>query len=93
MHGELVSRNVTVNGHRTSLRLERATWEALEEIAANEGKSIHEVCSMVEDLRRGSSRTAAVRAFIVTYYRTAATNAGASFSGVIASILPVAGGG
>ncbi len=72
----LISRNVTIKGRRTSLRLEHEAWDALEEICLREGKSIHQVCTMVEKRRSISNRTAAVRAFILIYYMAAATEAG-----------------
>ena len=84
----LLSRNVTINGHRTSVRLEQASWEAIEEICSSEGVSLHELCSMIEGQRNGSSRTSAVRAFIVTYFRTAATDQGLELAGTASSILP-----
>lgn len=72
MQSKLISRNVTVNGRRTSLRLENATWGALDQICECEKISVHELCSMIEGVRYGSSRTSTVRAFIVTYFRLAA---------------------
>ena len=36
----LVSRNVRVDGHRTSVRLEPDMWEALRDICSREGVSI-----------------------------------------------------
>lgn len=72
----LVSRNVTVDGHRTSLRLEQDVWDALEEVCNREGLSLHEVCTHVERRRSGSSRTAAVRAFVLGYFREAASDSG-----------------
>lgn len=76
MNSRLQSRNVTVDGHRTSLRLEQDVWEALEEICEREDMSVHEVCTLIEQRRTGSSRTAAVRAFILGYYREAASDTG-----------------
>ncbi|MBC8267802.1 MAG: ribbon-helix-helix domain-containing protein [Rhodospirillaceae bacterium] len=72
----LVSRNVTIKGHRTSLRMERETWDALAEICLREDQSIHQVCTHVEERRKVSNRTSAVRAFIIMYYRAAATEDG-----------------
>ncbi|MBT4935033.1 MAG: ribbon-helix-helix domain-containing protein [Rhodospirillaceae bacterium] len=72
----LVSRNVTIKGHRTSLRMEQETWDALAEICQREDQSIHQVCTQVEERRQVSNRTSAVRAFIITYYRAAATEDG-----------------
>jgi predicted DNA-binding ribbon-helix-helix protein len=76
MQSKLISRNVTVNGRRTSLRLESATWEALDQICECEKATVHELCSMIESVRFGSSRTSTVRAFIVTYFRLAANRSG-----------------
>lgn len=81
MNSRLQSRNVTVDGHRTSLRLEQDVWEALEEICAREDMSVHEVCTLIERSRTGSSRTAAVRAFILGYFREAASDAGHARAG------------
>ncbi len=77
MTNSLISKNVTVNGRRTSLRLERASWLALEDICKFENLTLHVLCSMIEQQRQGSSRTSAVRAFIVSYFRKAAIDAGA----------------
>jgi len=76
MNSRLQSRNVTVDGHRTSLRLEQDVWNALEEICTREDMSVHEICSLIEQRRKGSSRTAAVRAFILGYFREAASDTG-----------------
>ena len=81
IQSRLQSRNVTVDGHRTSLRLETDVWDALEEICVRETLSVHEVCTLVEQRRTGSSRTAAVRAFILGYYREAASDTGHSRAG------------
>lgn len=42
----LVSRNVTVLGRRTSVRLEPEMWAALRDIAAREKCRIHDICSL-----------------------------------------------
>ena len=72
----LQSRNVTVGGHRTSLRLEQDVWSALEEVCSREGLNVHELCTRIEARRTGSSRTAAVRAFVLGYFREAASDTG-----------------
>src|SRR4051794_5372183 len=70
----LVSGNVTIAGHRTSLRLEPEMWDALKDVCSRERLSIHVVCTMIDARRQdGTSLTAAVRSFMVTYYRGAAT--------------------
>ncbi len=80
MPNKLRSRNVTIKGHRTSLRLEEEFWDGLSDICEREGLSVHELCSLIDLRRHGSSRTSAVRAFIVTYFRVVAGNSGAGDS-------------
>ena len=63
-----IIKNVTVNNRRTSLRLERASWLALEDICQFESLSLHELCSLVERQRYGSSRTSVICAFVVSYF-------------------------
>lgn len=87
MDNQLLSRNVTIDGHRTSLRLEKVSWEALDDICRNEGLTIHELCSMVEPFRSGASRTSAIRAFIVSYYRTAAFESGPLRAGTLSQVI------
>ncbi len=77
----LVNRNVTIGRRRTSLRLEPAMWDALEEICRREEASQHELCAMIDERRRASSLTAAIRVFIVNYFRAAAIEAGHAHMG------------
>lgn len=51
------------------MRLEPDMWEALKEICALEGISIHEFCGRVEEQREESAFTAAIRVAILAYYR------------------------
>lgn len=77
----LVSRNVTVNGRRTSLRLEPEMWECLSEIAAREGTSINEVVGRVDRQRESGGLTSNVRVFVLSYFRNAATERGHANAG------------
>ena len=72
----LVSRNVSINARRTSLRLEPSMWEALAEIARRENMTIHQLCTQVDARRHESSLTAAIRVFTLSYFRAAATEDG-----------------
>jgi len=71
--GALISKNVRIHQRRTSVRLEPEMWHALREVAQLEGCSIHDLCGAVHDLKEpGASFTAALRVFLMEYYRTAA---------------------
>lgn len=69
----LISRNITLADRRTSNRLEPEMWDALSEICAREGRSLHDICGQIEAKRTQSGLTSAVRVFILNYFREAAT--------------------
>ena len=73
----LKSRNILIDQHRTSMRLEIEMWEALSEIAKREGMSVNQLCSRVGNSRNQSSLTSAMRVFVLAYYRCAAARPGA----------------
>ena len=77
LSGALQSKNIRIHRHRTSVRLEPEMWNALNEIAGLEGCSIHDLCGAVHDLKEpGTSFTAALRVFMMEYYRSAARTNG-----------------
>ena len=73
----LVSRNITVMNRRTSVRLEPEMWTALREIAKREQCSIHDICTLI-CVRKNprTSLTAAIRVFLMLYFRAASTEEG-----------------
>ena len=78
----LVSRNVRVNGHRTSLRLEPEMWELLADIAAREDSTISRICTRIDEVRGSAGTlTAAIRVWIAAYYKAAATEEGHAKAG------------
>ncbi len=73
----LVSKNITVLGRRTSVRLEPEMWVALHDIAKRERCSIHEICSLISLRKRGaSSLTASIRVFMMLYFKASSTEDG-----------------
>lgn len=73
----LVSRNITVLGKRTSVRLEPEMWRELKNISKREKCTIHDLCSLIS-LRKNkrTSLTAAIRVFLMLYFRAASTEHG-----------------
>ena len=73
----LVSRNITVLGKRTSVRLEPEMWKELKGIAKREKCTIHDLCTLIS-LRKNerTSLTAAIRVFLMLYFRAASTEDG-----------------
>lgn len=73
----LVSRNITVKGRRTSVRLEPEMWTALREIAGRERCTIHDICTLISVRKKtNTSLTAAIRVFLMLYFRAATTEEG-----------------
>jgi len=69
MNSEYVRRNISINGKRTSISLERTIWAGLEEICSREGVGLNELCSSIDQARHTASRTSTVRSFAVNYFR------------------------
>lgn len=71
----LTIRNVVVAGHRTSVRLEPLMWDALREIARHQGVTLNDLVTAIDRHRQLANLTAAIRVFIVDFYRNAAFGA------------------
>ncbi len=69
----LAMRSVTINGRRTTMRLEPSMWNALQRIAADNSVTVNQLCSQIDSSRGDLSMTAAVRSYIVSYLQKAPT--------------------
>ena len=58
------------------MKLEPGMWDALDEICHRENLAIHDICTRIAESHRGANLTAATRAFILGYFRAAATEDG-----------------
>jgi predicted DNA-binding ribbon-helix-helix protein len=58
------------------MKLEPGMWDALDEICVRESMPIHDICTRIAKEHVGYNLTAATRAFILAYYRAAATEDG-----------------
>ena len=72
----LINRNVVAERGRTSMRLEPELWEALSEICGREGQDMSSLVRKVEQRGHAGGRTSAVRVFVMSYFRDAATETG-----------------
>ncbi len=75
-HSTLVTGNITVDGRRTSIRLEPSMWRALEELCRREGKPLDAMVSEIARRRSESRLTAEIRVYLLQYFRAAATEEG-----------------
>jgi predicted DNA-binding ribbon-helix-helix protein len=72
----LVIHNIVVGRHRTSVRLEPMMWDALQDIAQRLRQTMNDLVTNIDRERTASSLTAAIRMYIVDFYRAAALSAG-----------------
>jgi len=78
----LISRNITVLGKRTSVRLEPEMWRELKNISKREECTIHDLCSLISLKKaENTSLTAAIRVFLMLYFRSAVTEQGHTEAG------------
>jgi predicted DNA-binding ribbon-helix-helix protein len=70
----IVKRSVRIGDRKSSVALEDGFWNALKEIAAVQGISIHEIVLKVDGMREGHNLSSAIRLFILDYYRRKASD-------------------
>ncbi|MHC0052997.1 ribbon-helix-helix domain-containing protein [Actibacterium sp. D379-3] len=73
-----VKRSLTLKGHRTSVSLEDAFWQAFREIAAEKDTPINALAAEIDagrDLETGLA--SAIRLYVLRYYRDRAAGSGA----------------
>ncbi len=63
----LISRNIRIDRHRTSVRLEPIFWDILQHITKREKLSIHIVCTKVAERAPQLPLTGALRIFLIAY--------------------------
>jgi predicted DNA-binding ribbon-helix-helix protein len=67
----MTKRSITIAGHRTSISVEDAFWEALAEIAAARGESLAKLVVEVDRARAaGQNLSSAIRLFVLDWFRS-----------------------
>ena len=68
----VIKRSVVVDGHKTSVSLEDAFWSSLKDIAARRGLSLSMQIAAIDQHRRTSNLSSAIRLFVLDYFKTRA---------------------
>ena len=68
VHRGLVRPAVYIRRSKVTISLEPSFWEAFQEIAAEQGKTVNDLAAEIERTRTGGL-SAAIRVYIVEYYR------------------------
>ncbi len=59
--GRPVKRSLTIAGHRTSISLEAAFWDALKALATSEGRPMAEIIGEIDEARGEAGLSSAIR--------------------------------
>jgi predicted DNA-binding ribbon-helix-helix protein len=73
--------NVTIGRHRTSMRLRPEMLEAIQDLCWRESITPGQLAERAIARHPGGSATAAVRVFVIDYFRAAATPRGHALAG------------
>ena len=65
-------RSVVIGGHKTSISLEDAFWDALREIATQQGVTMSALVSTIDSDRQHNNLSSAIRLFVLDHYRALA---------------------
>ena len=75
MKSPVIKRSIVIAGHKTSVSLENAFWDALKQIAAGENIAIHELIFKINNERELGGLSSALRLFVLEHYRQKAAAA------------------
>jgi len=64
-----VKRSFSIRGHRTSISLEAAFWEALKEVAARENVTLAGLVARIDEARGNTGLSSAVRLYVLDHFR------------------------
>jgi len=64
-----IKRSLTIAGHRTSVSLEAAFWDALKDVAAQEKRTPTELVAEIDASRGTSGLSGAIRIYILEHFR------------------------
>jgi predicted DNA-binding ribbon-helix-helix protein len=65
----VVKRSIVIAGHKTSVSLEDAFWEALKEIAGARNATLSEVVASIDSSRSQGNLSSAIRLFVLDHFR------------------------
>ena len=67
--GRVVKRSIGIAGHRTSISLEDAFWDALRDLAAARGLSLPGLVAEIDQGRGGANLSSAIRVYVLKAVR------------------------
>jgi predicted DNA-binding ribbon-helix-helix protein len=67
MKSLVVKRSIVIAGHKTSVSLEDAFWNALKEIAGERDATLSDLVASIDTARELGNLSSAIRLFVLTY--------------------------
>lgn len=64
-----VKRSFSIKGHRTSISLEAPFWDALKDVAKEDGVALSGLIAEIDGTRGGSGLSSAVRIWLLARFR------------------------
>jgi predicted DNA-binding ribbon-helix-helix protein len=81
MKSLVVKRSIVVSGHKTSVSLEDAFWNALKEIARARNVTLSELVAAIDSERRHDNLSSTIRLFVLEFYRGQLSESGGRIAG------------
>jgi predicted DNA-binding ribbon-helix-helix protein len=69
MKSKVVKRSIVIAGHKTSVSLEDAFWDALKELAARRDLTLSDVVAEIDATRAQGNLSSAIRLFVLENVR------------------------
>ena len=70
MKSPVVKRSIVIAGHKTSVSLEDAFWDALKEIAARPPATLSDLVASIDFSRTQGNLSSAIRLFVLDHFRS-----------------------
>jgi len=77
MKSPVVKRSIVIAGHKTSVSLEDAFWQALKEIAIARNMTLSDQVAAIDTERRHGNLSSAIRLFVLEHYQARGNRAAA----------------
>ena len=72
MKSPVVKRSIMVAGHKTSVSLEKAFWDAIKEISISRRMTLSELVGEIDHQRQQNNLSSAIRLFVLDHFKSQA---------------------
>jgi predicted DNA-binding ribbon-helix-helix protein len=69
MRSHVIKRSIVIAGHKTSVSLEDAFWDALKDISNERGKTLSDLVAEIDATRSQGNLSSAIRLFVLEHVR------------------------